>query len=778
MTGPDPSKTRTWTDRSGSFKVEAQFIGLTDGKIHLHKQNGVKIAVPVTKMAVEDLEYVELATGVSLDEDKPLSDIRRRSMQAAQADRSKAGASIEQPKPPEYDWFDFFLKAGVGPHQCERYSQNFKRDSMDQSVLPDITPEVLRTLGLKEGDILRVMKFLDAKYNRTGAKSGMRNVSFAEGEANVDEDTNGSAGGLFSGPGGALRNNTRKGRPTPAVQTSDIVNASAFEDKDSKPKTPPAEARATPLTSAPPQEKVQSGFDDDAWEVKKPAQSPEAARTLSTSTVAVPPAPSQPALTGALAELSLLSPPLQPTPAPEPQPQLQQQFQPPAQVQQPTQQPATAPQQQSQPTGANPSFFSQLPPQNTGVPQQQQQQLQQQQPQQFMPPRQRPQAPSSSQSSSLLPPPPPRPLSAPQNFPQQSAFGPPPLQPQLTGVPISSPPIAPPGYSLNELNQQRFQQQQQQFGQPQLQMQPTGFGQLPNGLQPQQTGYGHQLQPQQFGFQQQQPYVNGNVQVSPFADPRPSQFSSLSMQPSGFGQQQPQQASGINSRLPPALQPQATGFAQQQQQQPGFGQQQQQQQPPGYAQNLQPQQTGFGQQQPQQTGFGQLQPQQTGFGPLQSQQTGTNGFGHSKYGQSPPPVPPIPPMPPQQSIAPLQPQKTGPAPAVRFGTTGAAKKLAPQPTGRRANLAQASKYLSNRLDVSMLIDWQLPRIPLVSDIFSSFLASPTSSFAWGPSQSRCTREILIETCILMSVPQSSHVPFYPASQFHLLGRPKGAYTAL
>jgi hypothetical protein len=70
---------RTWTDRSGSFKVEAEFIGLKDGKIHLHKQNGVKIAVPVNKMAIEDLEYVERATGVSLDDDKPLSEIKRRS---------------------------------------------------------------------------------------------------------------------------------------------------------------------------------------------------------------------------------------------------------------------------------------------------------------------------------------------------------------------------------------------------------------------------------------------------------------------------------------------------------------------------------------------------------------------------------------------------------------------------------------------------------------------------------------------------------------------------
>ncbi|CRK45727.1 hypothetical protein BN1723_001070, partial [Verticillium longisporum] len=41
-------------------------------------------------------------------------------------------------------------------------------------------------------------------------------------------------------------------------------------------------------------------------------------------------------------------------------------------------------------------------------------------------------------------------------------------------------------------------------------------------------------------------------------------------------------------------------------------------------------------------------------------------------------------------IQPLQPQQTGPAPPVRFGVTGEAKRLALQPTGRRANLSQAT----------------------------------------------------------------------------------------
>ncbi|KAJ5114559.1 hypothetical protein NUU61_000318 [Penicillium alfredii] len=592
---PDSSKVRKWTDRSKAFTVEAQFIGLQDGKIHLHKVNGIKIAVPIAKMSVEDLEYVEKVANVSLDEDKPLSSIR---------DARRAGASVQRP---EYDWFDLFLKAGVGPHQCERYAQNFLKDSMDESVLPDITPDTLRTLGLKEGDILRVMRYLDTTLGRTGPKSKLRNVSFG-GEEVIGNGEDGGQGGLFAGPGGGLRNNTRKGRPAPAVQTGDVVDAKAFEQADES-KSP--ERAASPRAPAVPEKPVARGFDDDAWEVKQPKQSTGAAAPAtstppaSTASPAATQAPVQKQVTGAMADLSLLQAPLQPTPAqptPTSQPTLNLQPQLTA-VQSP-------PAQQPQQTGATPSFFAQVA--QTGQQQQgfspQQTGLQQSQA------RQRPLPPQNVGQNSLIPPPPQRPLSAPQNFAQQqSSFGPPPLQPQLTGVPQAGPPVAPPGQSLAELNQQRFQ--------PTMQPQQTGFmgqNQFQNGLMPQPTGFTPQSQ---FGIQQQQQFANGQ--------PSPNQpgYQGIAPQATGFGgfaqPQQPMQT-GINSVLPPALQPQPTGA------------------------------------------------------------NGSASF------TSPPPVPPI----PQQPTAPpLSPQKTGPPPSVRFGVKpDAPPKLAPQPTGLRANLSQATPH--------------------------------------------------------------------------------------
>ncbi|OAL18072.1 hypothetical protein AYO22_10994 [Fonsecaea multimorphosa] len=659
---PDPEKVRTWTDHSGTFKVEAEFLRVTDGKIHLHKVNGVKIAVPVTKMSPEDLDYVEQVIHEPIEEHIPVADLIKMRHRNQEQPNSRSGASVgarapEQPKAPEYDWFDFFLSAGVGPHQCDRYAQAMIRDSMDESVLPDITPETLRTLGFKEGDILKVMKFLDQKFARTRAPT----INGTNGES--------AQGGLFSGPGGTLHNNTRRGRPEATRSTSDVVDADAFAPKDEE-KKPPSDARATPLTQAPPREPVKGGFDDDAWTVKAPSR-PRAASQSAPAPAAVIPSPGPKPPTGATKDLSSLldgplPAPLQPTPAPAPMPVQQPPPQP-----QPQPQPAPAPApvlsppvQQPQQTGANAAFFSQL---NQPPAQLQPQMTAFQQPQQQLNvPRQRPLAPQQSFAGAGLLPPPPRPTSAPQN-PQQNQFGLQPLQPQLTGIPRASALQAPPGQSLNDLSQQRLQQQFQQL---QLQPQATGFIQ-PNqsigqfGLAPQPTGF---QQPQQFGQFPQQPYINGNAAGSPFADPRPP----FQPQPTGMQFQQSPPTGGINTVLPPALQPQRTGFVSPppQPQVNGFGSGVPQ---AGFPQpaSLQPQQTAFGQPlQPQATGFGQV-PQQNGFGNFQA-----------------PPVPPLPPLPQLPTIAPLQPQKTGPAPDVKFGPQ--AKKLTPQPTGRRANLANAT----------------------------------------------------------------------------------------
>ena len=622
---------RTWTDRTKSFSVDAQFLGLKDGKINLHKLNGVKIAVPVSKMSIEDLEYVESATGISLDEDKPLSSVKRKSQMQLEAQNSsgtKLGASV---KKPEYDWFQFFLSCEVAVGLCERYAQAMVRDNMDESVLPDIDSGNLRTLGLREGDIIKVMRVLDNKYNR--------------GKRGTGDD--GGEGGLFSGPGGTLRNNTRRGRPTPTTQANDTVDAKAFSQSNSNgasngsdaasPTTtqPSAGSSSQPSSGAP-----ASGFDDDAWDVKpsrtpapkaEPAPAPAAAAAprAPEPAPAVAPAKPSPSLTGSMQELSLLT---QPLPAeklnPNPTPAITLPATATPAVSLPTLQQQQQLQQQQMP-GATPALFAGLAQQQTGI--------QALQAQQTAYARARPMAPQYTQGQGgLLPPPPPsRPLSAPQSA-QPSAFGPPPLQPQMTGMMAGqvTGQVAPPGHSLNDINQARMQQQYAQQMQQMMAQQPQGMMPMMTGMsmqqQPQPTGYG---MPGQFMPQQQ----------NQFGQP-------MQMQPTGFGmapQQQPQHTMNVplNTMLPPALEPQRTAMPQQQQQQQPV-----------------------------------LQPQPTGHF--------TQGFGN--HGMPPAP-------------ASLMPQQTGPAPPVRFGVTDDKKKLMAQPTGRRANLSAASKLPHHHCLSSVLI---------------------------------------------------------------------------
>lgn len=273
---PNFHRVRTWIDSSGTFKVEAELLGCKEGKIHLHKTNGVKIAVAAAKLSLEDLEYVEKVCEMSLQEykDEVIKQAARKAKKAKDAAAAASGAAPSVPQKegnersgvvrtksatalindvsstrndtptrsssnqvpqsePDYDWFEFFLNCGVDIGNCQRYSVVFSKEQMDESILEDITPTLLRSLGLREGDILRVTKHLDGKFNRQKPDSA---------------ETPKSAGGLFTEPSGELKNNS-------TVETTK-VNASAL---------PSPAAKAIELNK----------IEDDAWAVKPAARSSE-----------------------------------------------------------------------------------------------------------------------------------------------------------------------------------------------------------------------------------------------------------------------------------------------------------------------------------------------------------------------------------------------------------------------------------------------------------------------------------------------------------------------
>lgn len=211
---------------------------------------------------------------------------------ARPAKTSTKTTSSTQAKKSSVDWFEFFLAAGCEIDDCTRYASNFDRDRMDESVLPDLEASTLRTLGLREGDIIRVQKHIKQKYGMSNASSDS-----AQDQIRKDEDLARqlqSQDSLFTGPGGGLKT-TRRGRPNPSRSVSSQISVdaitSAGEHLSNRGVTPPILSRSPAITSSPPEitgrsssaVHVAGGFDDDAWTVKASSKPP---------TPAIPPAPS------------------------------------------------------------------------------------------------------------------------------------------------------------------------------------------------------------------------------------------------------------------------------------------------------------------------------------------------------------------------------------------------------------------------------------------------------------------------------------------------------
>lgn len=157
--GPNVAKVRTWTDTSGAFKVEAEFLQLTpDGQVHLHKTNDKKITVPLVRFCVEDRQYVNSVTGQNGTKSVSSPQKPTKSMTARQRQQETAKKDPERrPINYDWDWFDFFtLKGGVSADNALKYATAFVADRLDDESIPEITDESMRSLGVKPADITRL----------------------------------------------------------------------------------------------------------------------------------------------------------------------------------------------------------------------------------------------------------------------------------------------------------------------------------------------------------------------------------------------------------------------------------------------------------------------------------------------------------------------------------------------------------------------------------------------------------------------------------------------
>ncbi|KAJ2440266.1 cytoskeletal protein binding protein, partial [Coemansia sp. RSA 2424] len=156
LEGPDMSKVRTWTDGSGAYTVEAQFLRLDpDGQVHLHKTNNKKITVDLAKFSAEDRQYVEGVTGTSIPPAMPAKSMTARQRQQESARKHPERRPINY----DWDWFDFFtLKGGVSADNSLKYATSFVAERLDDESIPEITANTMRTLGVKPADIPKILR--------------------------------------------------------------------------------------------------------------------------------------------------------------------------------------------------------------------------------------------------------------------------------------------------------------------------------------------------------------------------------------------------------------------------------------------------------------------------------------------------------------------------------------------------------------------------------------------------------------------------------------------
>ncbi|KAG7449383.1 uncharacterized protein BT62DRAFT_1002954 [Guyanagaster necrorhizus] len=317
---PPADRVRVWHDRTGQFRVDAAFVGMNNGKLRLHKLNGVIVEVPSEKMSHEDMRYVEKLTNKKSrpptthkvsEDDIPIG------VQYPNAANGKAARVSQGPKKPTVDWFKFFLDAGCDMDDCTRYTTSFERERMDEAVLLDTTEATLRSLGLREGDIIRVMKVVEKRKTKTNGE-GEQGRSDEEIAKQLHAELNGSkpAPNIFTGPGGVLKTQVRRGRPQPSkslppttVDLKSIGNAVGNITGAERTASPQLLSPVSSIAVQPPQRvnsaaPVVSGFDDDAW-----TNRPSSTKPLTPAgQAAVPRAPSAPPLATSAAPTNLPAP--------------------------------------------------------------------------------------------------------------------------------------------------------------------------------------------------------------------------------------------------------------------------------------------------------------------------------------------------------------------------------------------------------------------------------------------------------------------------------------
>jgi hypothetical protein len=88
----EEAKTRTWSDATGAFTLEAEIVKFADGKVHLRRTNGKVITVELERLSSADQQYVrELGSGEAGPKTATVSQLTGEAEELANDDGDPAG---------------------------------------------------------------------------------------------------------------------------------------------------------------------------------------------------------------------------------------------------------------------------------------------------------------------------------------------------------------------------------------------------------------------------------------------------------------------------------------------------------------------------------------------------------------------------------------------------------------------------------------------------------------------------------------------------------------
>ena len=159
----------------------AEYRGIADGKVELHKENGHTIFVPISKLSHDSKKFLQTISGNAVLKEQVQKVVPVIPATPIVSKTPKQNVAAENYSYNGFDWKAWLVKAGVSPYDASTYAAKFVQQNLDESILEDVDKETLRAMQISEGDIIRIRRATKLpKMTASVVETVQRNENVAE----------------------------------------------------------------------------------------------------------------------------------------------------------------------------------------------------------------------------------------------------------------------------------------------------------------------------------------------------------------------------------------------------------------------------------------------------------------------------------------------------------------------------------------------------------------------------------------------------------------------